>query len=329
MKSRLHAHVGTIRQLEILLAVHDKGSIKEAAKTLFLTQPTVSIQMKKLAQAMGSSLFNYANRQLLFTDIGLALVKTAVEVLDSFARLDMSLGNIKDFKSGTLRLAVVTTSKYFIPHLLGPFLEQYPDIDIQLKIGNREQTIERLKQGVDDFYVFSHPPSDIETESIEFLTNPLVAIAHEDHPIARKKDLTLKDICNEPFLMREKGSGTRHAIEEFLKQHKAKINVKMTIESNEAIKHSVMSKLGISILSAHTLTYGGQSGLVRLPIKELPINSHWFFVWSKSKRQTLIAAKFLNHIESNGRALLQKEMSRNGIAHSQVNPSHQGGQAET
>ncbi|MFB0981177.1 MAG: LysR family transcriptional regulator [Alteromonadaceae bacterium] len=313
MKSRLHAHVGTIRQLEILLAVHDKGSIKEAAKALFLTQPTVSIQMKKLAEAMGSPLYNYTNRQVRFTDIGLELVKTAVEVLDSFARLDMAIGNIKGFKSGTLRLAVVTTSKYFIPHLLGPFLEKYPDIDIQLNIGNREQTIERLKQGVDDFYVFSHPPSDIETESIEFLRNPLVAIAHEDHPITKKKNLTLKDLCKEPFIMREKGSGTRYAIEEFLKHYKASLNVKMTIESNEAIKHLVMSKLGISILSAHTLMYGGQNGLVRLPIKELPINAHWFFVWSKSKRQTLIATKFLNHIETNGRSLLQTEMLKNDI----------------
>ena len=272
--------------------------------------------MKKLLESMGSTLYNYKNRHISFTDIGLELVKTAVEVLDSFARLDMAIGNIKGFKSGTLRLAVVTTSKYFIPHLLGPFLELYPDIDIQLNIGNREQTIGRLKQGIDDFYVFSHLPLDIETETIEFLNNPLVAIAHEDHPIAKKKNLTLQHLCKEPFLMREKGSGTRYAIEEFLKLHDAKLNVKMTVESNEAIKHLVMSKLGISILSAHTLMYGGQNGLVRLPIKELPINSHWFFVWSKSKRQTLIATEFLNHIETNGRLLLQKDMISNDILYS-------------
>lgn len=311
MKSRLHAHIGTIRQLEILLAVHDKGSINEAAKALFLTQPTVSIQMKKLAEAINSPLYNYINRQLIFTDIGLEVIKTAVEVLDSFSRLDIALGNIKDFKSGTLRLAVVTTSKYFIPNLLGPFCEKYPDIDIQLNIGNREQTIERLKQGIDDFYVFSHPPHDIETQSIEFLQNPLIAIAHKDHPLAKRKNLTLKDLATEPFLMREKGSGTRYAIEEFLKKHNADLNVKMTIESNEAIKHLVMSKLGISILSAHTLTYDAQSGIAQLPVKELPIDSHWFFVWSKTKRQTLIASEFLAHIESNGRDLLKKEMKRN------------------
>ncbi|MEH6453750.1 MAG: LysR family transcriptional regulator, partial [Psychromonas sp.] len=297
MQSRIHAHIGTMRQLEILLAVHDQGSINEAAKALFLSQPTVSIQMKKLSDAIGEPLYKFVNRQLVFTDVGLELVKTAVEVLDSFARLDMTLGNIRKFKPGTLRLAVVTTSKYFIPHLLGPFCEQFPDIDIQLNIGNREKTIERMKQGVDDFYVFSHPPKDIDAQSLEFLDNPLVAIAHQDHPLGKQKSISLADLCNEPFLMREKGSGTRFAIEELFKKHKLQPNIKMTIESNEAIKHSVMSKLGISIISAHTLTYGGQSGLVRLPVKELPIDSHWFFLWLTSKRPTLIASAFLKHIE--------------------------------
>ncbi|GLS89926.1 transcriptional regulator [Psychromonas marina] len=313
MQSRLHAHVGTMRQLEILLAVHDKGSINEAAKSLFLTQPTVSIQMRKLSDAIGEPLYQYVNRRLVFTEVGLELVKTAVEVLDSFSRLDMTLGNLREFKSGTLRLAVVTTSKYFIPHLLGPFCEQFPDIDIQLTIGNREQTIERMKQGIDDFYVFSHPPRDIEAHSLEFLENPLVAIAHQDHPLAKQSTISLAQLCEAPFLMREKGSGTRYAIESLLKQHKLQANIKMTIESNEAIKHSVMSKLGISIISAHTLTYGGQSGLVRLPVNELPIDSHWFFMWSSSKRPTLIASAFLEHIETNGRELLQNELDKSAL----------------
>ncbi len=308
MKSRLHAQVGTLRQLEILLAVHDHGSINAAAKALFLTQPTVSMQMKKLSEGIGTPLYNIAQRQLVFTDEGLELAKTAVEVLDSFNRLDMSLNSMRELKSGTLRLAVVNTSQYFIPHLLGPFCERYPGIDIQLKVGNRQQTIERLKQGVDDFYVFSHPPQDIETESIEFLDNPLVAIVYEGHPLAKRKRLKLADLINEPFLMREQGSGTRHAVEEFLRQHNMQLNIKMTIESNEAIRHSVMSKLGISILSAHTLTYGGKSGLITLPVRELPIDSHWFFVWSKSKRQTVIASEFLNYVEEEGREILHEEL---------------------
>lgn len=311
MPSRLHAHVGTLRQLEILLAVHDKGGISGAARALYLTQPTVSTQMKKLSEAIGTPLYHIVQRKLVFTEEGLELVRTAVEVLDSFARLDLTLSNMRDLKSGTLRLAVVTTSQYFIPHLLGPFCERYPGIDVQLRVGNRQETIERLRQGVDDFFVFSHPPRDIDTDSIEFLDNPLVAIAHEDHPLAKRKRLTLEHLADEPFLIREQGSGTRHALEEFLRERDVELNVKMTIESNEAIKHSVLSKLGISILSAHTLTYGGSAGLVKLPVRELPIPSHWFFVWSSSARRTVIATEFLEYVEREGRQALQTELQRN------------------
>lgn len=308
MRSRLHAHVGTLRQLEILLAVHDQGGINGAARALYLTQPTVSTQMKKLSEAIGAPLYHILQRKLVFTDEGLELVRTAVEVLDSFARLDKSLTSMRELQSGTLRLAVVTTSQYFIPHLLGPFCDRYPGVDVQLKVGNRQQTIERLRQGVDDFYAFSHPPKDIDTESIEFLDNPLVAIAHPDHPLSKRKRLALADIAKEPFLIREQGSGTRHALEEFLRERGVELNVKMTIESNEAIKHSVLSNLGVSILSAHTLTYGGISGLVKLPVKELPIMSHWFFVWARHARRTVIASEFLDYVEREGREALQTEL---------------------
>ncbi len=311
MKSRLHAHIGTIRQLEILLALHDQGSVNGAAKALYLTQPTVSVQLKKLSDAISMPLYNQVGRKIVFTDAGLEVVKTATEVLDSFSRLDMSLSDMQEIKSGTLRLAVVTTSKYFIPHLLGPFCERYPNIDVQLNVGNREKIIERLQKGVDDFYVFSHPPADTDAESIEFLDNPLVAIAHQDHPLMNKKRLTLKHICQQPFLMREEGSGTRYAIEEFMRKHSEELNIKMIIESNEAIKHAVMSKLGISILSAHTLMYGGRSGLSQLKVKELPISTNWYFLWKKSKRQTVLAKAFLDHVESDGRKMLKQELKQN------------------
>ena len=304
--SRLHAYVGSIRQLEILLAVHDHGSINGAAKALHLTQPTVSMQMKKLSEAIDSPLYEIQSKQLYFTDQGLELVKTAVEVLDSFARLDHKLNAMRELQTGTLRLAVVNTSQYFIPHLLGPFCERYPGVDIQLKVGNREATLERLKRGVDDFYVFSHPPSDSDTQSIEFFDNPLVAFANSKHPLTKKKSLSIQQLLKEPFLIREQGSGTRYALETFLRQHNIALNVRMTIEGNEAIKHAVMSGLGISILSQHTLTFGGDHGLVQLPVKELPIHSRWFFVWSNAKRQTLIATEFLEYVENDGRAVLQQ-----------------------
>lgn len=313
MTSRLHAHIGTLRQLEILLAVHQAGSISGAAESLFLTQPTISMQLKKLAEAIDMPLYNLVGRKIVFTEAGLELVASAKQVLEEFGRLEMILANLRGLKAGELKLAVVTTSKYFIPHLLGPFCERYPQVDVRLKVGNRQQIIDRLRSGDDDFCVFSHPPEQIDCERIEFLGNPLVAIAHADHPLGRKKQMCWQDIEQEPFLMREPGSGTRYAIEEFMRKQHCTLNARMTIESNEAIKHAVMSRLGISILSAHTLVYGGQSGLVRLNVKELPIVSHWYFTWLKAKTPSLIASEFLSYLQTEGRQMLMAELRRNGI----------------
>ncbi len=313
MNSRVHAHIGTVRQMEILLTVFETGSITAAADRLFLTQPTISMQLKKMSDAVGLRLYDLVGKKVIFTEAGLELVSSARRLIQEFESLDMNLANLRGLKAGTLKLAVVTTSKYFIPHLLGPFCRKYPDIDIQLKVGNRQQIIDRLKNGTDDFYVFSHPPSDIETHKIEFLGNPLVAIAHENHPLSHKPKLDLKDIEKEPFLMRESGSGTRFAIEEFMRRERCSLNVRMIIESNEAIKHAVMSELGISILSAHTLTYGGQAGLKTLNIKQLPIISHWYFLWLKTKQPTLIANEFLRHVQTEGRKMLLDELKKSGI----------------
>jgi len=302
--SRLQARVGTLRQLEILLAVHDMGTVTAAAAALHLTQPTVSMQLHKLAEAMGIPLYEQHGRKLRFTDAGLAAVASARRVMEEFEHLDMTLADLRGLKAGTLRLSVVTTAKYFVPHLLGPFCTLYPGVDVSFHVGNRGQVIERLEQGLDDFYVFSHVPVGPPLEASAFLDNPLVAIAAENHPLARRQPLTLADIAREPFLMRESGSGTRHAIEQYLGQQGQALNVKMTVESNEAIRHSVMAGLGISILSAHTLNLGGWVGLVPLKVVGLPIVTQWYLVRPSKKRLSVVARAFQQFMENEGRAVL-------------------------
>ncbi|TQF66809.1 LysR family transcriptional regulator [Pseudoalteromonas luteoviolacea] len=305
MASRLHAHIGTFRQLEILLALYEGGSIKAAAEKLFLTQPTVSMQLKKLAEAIGLPLYQQVGKQLKFTDAGLATVDTARQILQSCEELDMHLSNLRGLKSGTLRLSSVTTAKYFIPHLLGPFCERYPGIDIQFTVANRKQVIERLEQGLDDFYVFSHLPQGLDLEVIEFMSNDLVAIAPASHRFSQKQQVSLAEFCQEDFLIRESGSGTRYATEVFFDNLDVKPNIKMTIASNEAIIHSVLSKLGVSILSSHTLAFGEIHDVKVINVESLPIRSKWSFSWTKSKALSPIAEVFLDYVETEGRDIMK------------------------
>ncbi|UTV28897.1 LysR family transcriptional regulator [Photobacterium atrarenae] len=306
MASRLHSYIGTFRQLEILLAVYEEGSIKSASEALFLTQPTVSIQLKKLAEAIGLPLYQQVGKKLVFTDAGLVTVETAKSILHSCEALDMHLSNLRGLKSGTLRLASATTAKYFIPHLLGPFCERYPGIDIQFTVANRQQVIERLEQGLDDFYVFSHLPEGLDLDVIEFMSNDLVAIAEANHPLTKKTKVSLEEFCREDFLIREVGSGTRFSIESFFNNQQCKPNIKMTIASNEAIIHSVLSRLGVSILSAHTLAFGEIYGVQKINVASLPIQSKWSFSWTRSQHLSPVAKVFLNYVETEGREIVKK-----------------------
>ncbi|UTW45656.1 LysR family transcriptional regulator [bacterium SCSIO 12696] len=308
MKTRLHAHIGTLRQLEILLAVAHHGSVTAAAKALHLTQPTVSMQLKKLSEAIGSPLFYQVGRDLKLTEVGEVTTESAREVLLCFERLDMKLTKLRGLTSGTLRLAVVTTAKYFMPHLLGDFCQQFPNIEVDMNIGNRAQIVKRLAEGEDDFCVFSHPPTNDDYQLTEFLPNRLVAIAHQEHPLSQRKRISLKEFASQPYIMRENGSGTRYAIEQHMAKHNCELNVRMTIESNEAIKHMVMSGMGVSILSEHTLTFGGSAGLSILNVGKLPIKTNWYLVSLKSRPTSPIAAALLEFAQKNNRLQMLEDL---------------------
>lgn len=309
MVNRIHSKIGTFRQLEILLTVYEQGSIKKASDTLHLTQPTVSMQLKKLSESIDAPLYDQVGKKLIFTQAGIIMVNAARDTLERMHVLDGELSALRGLKTGTLKIAVVTTSKYFIPHLLGPFCQRYPDIDIEFNVGNRQTIINRLQAGHDDFYVFSHLPDNIPIDAIEFVDNPLVMVAADNHPLAKRNNIDLNELTEEPFLMRESGSGTRFAIERFFASSNVKMNIKMTIESNEAIRHCVMAGLGLSILSEHTLAFNESEGLAILDVKQLPILSKWFLVKVPSKTLSPIAKMFLNYLEIEGQDILNRYLS--------------------
>ncbi|MCO1335442.1 LysR family transcriptional regulator [Microbulbifer sp. OS29] len=293
--NRAHARIGTVRQLEILLCVYELGNISAAARALHLTQPSVSMQLAKLSEAVGLPLYYSVARQLRFTQAGRTLVESAREILKSYEYLELKLAKLRGLDIGSLQLAVVTTAKYFIPHLIGEFYERHPHLDIHFRVGNRQQIVDYTGEDDDDFYVFSHPPKNQDLELVEFLPNRLLAIAPEKHPLATRKNISLQEFADCPFLRREEGSGTRHAIEHFLQKRHVDPKIRMTIESNEAIKHAVMSGLGVSILSEHTLAFGGRSGLSILDVDELPIVTHWYLARRKSRPLSPAAQKFLEY----------------------------------
>ncbi|WP_026375836.1 LysR family transcriptional regulator [Aestuariibacter salexigens] len=296
MIKSFHTRQLTFRQLEIFRSVADCGSVTDAAKTLHLAQPTVSTQLAKLAQTTQTALFEQVGKKLYLTDAGQELLEASRDLFAVLENLEMRLAKRAGLSFGHLRLSAVTTSKYLVPTWLGSFCRLYPSIEPEFNVGNRAEIIARLRQNLDDFYIFSHPPRELDINAQPITDNPLVLIAPQDHPLANQADLTWSDLRNERFLIREQGSGTRFAIEGFFKEYGAPHLRPLTIASNEAIKESVVAGLGIAIISRHALSHMAPGNLVELQVKELPIKSRWYLVTPQGKVASPAAQAFYEHV---------------------------------
>lgn len=310
----------TLRQLEVFEAIARLGSFTRAAEELFLTQPTVSMQIKKLTDAVGLPLFEQIGKKVFLTDAGRELHKTCREIFKHFAHFEMAVSDMKGLKCGSLRLAVVTTAKYFAPRLLGPFCQRYPGIQVSLKVSNRERVLERMHDNEDDLYILGQPPEDIDAVADPFLENPLVVLAPADHPLAGRKRIPLARIAKEPFLLREPGSGTRAACERLFAEHGMSVNVRMVLGSNEAIKQAIVGGLGVSVLSRHTLALDAPVGqLAVLDVEGFPIRRHWYVAYPRGKQLSVVARAFLGYLKSTPDPLPVQHRSR-GKAETRLSP---------
>ena len=286
----------TLRQLQVFEAIVRLGSFTRAAEELFLTQPTVSMQIKKLTDAVGLPLFEYVGRNVQPTEAGRELYDACRRMFETLANLEMKMADLQGLKRGRLRLGVITTAKYFAPEILGEFSHLYPGIEVALKVSNRDSIIERMMANEDDLYIMGQAPAgELEVEAFSFAPNPLVVMAPRDHPLVGEKKISLERLAQEPFILREPGSGIRDATLKFFEQHKLRPRVRMELGSNEAIKHAIVGGLGVSVLSLHTLTLEGTEGPVAiLDVEGFPILRQWYIVHPKAKELSLVARTFLD-----------------------------------
>lgn len=291
----------TLRQLQVFEAIVRLGSFTRAAEELFLTQPTVSMQIRKLTDAMGLPLFQHVGRNVEPTEAGLELYESCRRMFEILANLEMKVADLKGMKRGRLRMGVITTAKYLAPEMLGEFSQLYPGIDLALKVTNRENIIERMHSNEDDLYIMGQAPEDeLDVEAFPFAPNPLVVMAPRDHHLVGKKNISLQELAKEPFIIREPGSGIRDATLRTFEAKGLRPQIRMELGSNEAIKHAIVGGLGISVLSLHTLTLEGTDGPVAiLNVEGFPILRNWYIVYPKGKELSLVARTFLDFAINN------------------------------
>lgn len=286
----------TLRQLESFATVARLGSFSRAAEALHLTQPAVSIQIRQLAETVGMPLFDQAGRTLRLTAAGDELLATTRRLDDVWNRFESAIDALRGLKRGKLRVALVTTAKYFLPRMLGAFCKRYPDISIELEIANRDRVVERLRNNEDDLYVMSYPPDDLDIVVHPFLDNEMVVLAPLGHWAAERR-VSLAELGNEPFLLREPGSGSRRAIDDFARQAGVKLRVRLALGSNEALLELAGTGMGLAVISRHALgeRLDGE-GLVILDVEGFPLHRPWNLVHLRQKLLPVPARAFLDEM---------------------------------
>jgi len=266
---------------------------------MHITQPTASMQLKEMTENIGSPLFEVISKKIHLTGLGQEFAKTAREMTDRWEAFEQHATQMKGLTKGRLRVAVVSTAKYFVPKLLGSFCSKYPEVDISLEILNRDGVIRRVEDNSDDLYVMSRPPIHIDLEDQILMPNPLCMIAYKDHPLASKKNLRLQDLKHERFILRELGSGTRMSVDMHFQQKKFTPSLLLELGNNEAIKKAVASRLGVAVISIHALDqFDYDNEISVLKLQDFPINSQWHLVYLRGKQLSPIARAFHEHVLS-------------------------------
>lgn len=277
----------TIRQFQIFEAVAQHLSYTRAAEVLYLSQPAISMQIKKLENEVEMPLFERLGKQLFLTHAGEELLVYANNISQQLAELEDVLDEVRGSERGRLNIAVATTANYFALKLLGEFYKRFSGTVISFDVANRESLLNHLNDNTADMVIMGRPPENMAVEATQFLDNPLVVIAPKGHRLASEKNIPLSILQQETFIMREHGSGTRIAMERFFEKKGYSINSVMEMSSNEAINQAVEASLGFGIVSRHTLEF--ELALERLHILDVeffPIMRHWYLVHRTEKRLT-------------------------------------------
>jgi DNA-binding transcriptional LysR family regulator len=296
----------TFRQLRVFLEVVQHGSVTRAAEALHLTVPAVSMQIKEIESQVGLQLFDRTGRTLSLSTAGEYFVVHARRLLAALRDTENAMGRFKRLESGTLTVGMVSTAKYFVPRLLAQFRDDHPGIDVRLVVtSNREALLARMESSDVDLSVMGRPPGELAARSEAFAGHPLVFVCPPGHELLRAGQPPVTALAPFPFIVRERGSGTRNAMENFFREHRFDPRITMEMGSNETIKQAVMAGMGVSFLSLHTVGLELKTGLLkRLDIQGTPIMRTWHVVHLQRKMLSPAAEAFRYFLIERGETML-------------------------
>jgi len=297
----------TLRQLRTFAELARRHSFTATAQALHLTQPAVSMQVRQLEDAAGLALVEQLGRRVQLTEAGRELLRYATGVSDLLREAEDAMKALQGVGGGELSIAVTSTAKYFAPRLLAEFRRPHPEARLRLAVSNREAVVRALADNTVDLAVMGRPPRGFDTEAAPFAKHPIAVIAAPEHPLAGRRRLALAALAGETFIIRERGSGTRAAMEHVFAERGFRARETLEMSSNETIKQAVMAGMGIAFLSTHTIGLELRAGrLALLAVSGLPVMREWFVIHRRGKRLSPAAQAFRSFLLAQGATLIAR-----------------------
>lgn len=295
----------TLRQLKVFETVARRLSFSRAAEELHLTQPAVSTQVKALEGHAGVALFEQLGKKVYLTPAGTELLRHSRAIINQFREAEDAMTQFKGVAGGQLNVAVISAGDYFFPRLLVEFARRHTGVSLNLGVHNRAELLLQMAANQTDLAVMVRPPEGVDMICESFAPHPYVIVAAPTHALVGVRAIPLQRIVREPFVVREKGSDTWNSMEDGFGKRIEQLNIVMEIRSTETIKQAVIAGMGISFLSAHTVSQELASGsLVVLDVKNFPLMLDWYVVHRKNKALPPVAQAFKAFLMQDGAALI-------------------------
>ena len=301
----------SFKQLQALVQVARHQSVSRAAEAMHVTQPAVSLHLKLLEEAAGTPLTRKQGRNIQMTSAGELLVGYAGRILTLWEEAGDEIAAFKGVTSGTLRIGAVMTAEHLLPAMLVRFTTGRPHVRIRLQVGSRPEVIGMLSRDEIDLAIMGTPPREFPTSASRFARHPMAFYAAPGHPLLAARAVALAELADHNLLVRERGSGTRAAVEKLYQDAGAPLSIGSELSSNEAIKQMTAAGLGVGFLSVHACTLEVRNRLLApLDVAGTPVEADWHVMHKADHAIPTVAAAFHEFIVEHGQQVIHDELER-------------------
>ncbi|PRP68199.1 LysR family transcriptional regulator [Nonlabens agnitus] len=297
----------TFHQLQIFCKIVELRSITKASEHLNLTQPAVSIQLKNFQNQFPIALTEVVGRQLFVTDFGKEIAVAAQRILEESQTINYKTTAYQGKLSGRLKIASASTGKYVMPYFISDFFSSNPEIELFIDVTNKAKVVNSLENNEVDFALVSVLPDKLKLESVSLMSNSLYLVGSKAFNIEKRR--SIKDLFEKtPLIYRENGSATRNAMEQFILKKGYKVNKKIELKSNEAVKQAVLANMGLSIVPLIGIKNELKNEELQIiPVKGLPLHTNWNLVWLSAKKLSPVALAYLEFIKDKKDSIIERD----------------------